>query len=180
MLSVKKLSPLLCALAVALPLVGLTACGNDTKVVTATNSDGQTTTRTVPDVKFAKAQFVLHTGLAIGAFKKWIYDPYRAGEFKQGAPGRRKALVKAALAGAFTLRELKAARDAALSDDQLRGVGDKLSSAIGLASGLVPGLDKGKLSPTQIVGLAGTLAAVKSLAGKSGADVKPIDSPIPG
>lgn len=176
--AVKKLAPLLCVATLALPLVGLTACGNDTKVVTGTTSDGQTTTRTVPDVKFAKAQFVLHTGLAIGAFKKWIYDPYQAGEFKQGAPGRRKALVKAALAGAFTLRELKAARDAALSDDQLRGVGDKLSSAIGLASGLVPGLDKGKLNATQVIALASTFAAVKSLAGKSGADVKEINSPL--
>lgn len=160
--------------------VAVAACGNDTKVVTSTTSDGTVSTRTVPDVKFAKAQFVLHTGLAIGAFKKWIYDPWKAGDFKEGAPKRKRTLAKAALAGAFTLRELKAARDAALSDDQLRGLGDKLSSSIGLIDQFIPGVENGKINPLQIVALAGAFASIKSLAAKDGAPVKSLSPKIPG
>ena len=89
---------LVCALVPAALVAS--GCGSDTKVVTGTNSSGQATTRTVPDVKFAKTKFVLHTGLAIGAFRRWIYKPWKAGTFKKGADGRTKALVKAAAAGA--------------------------------------------------------------------------------
>ena len=91
---------LLALLAVLLPAALLASgCGKDTKTVTATNASGQTTTRTVPDVKFAKTKFVLHTGLAIGAFRRYIYKPWKAGTLKQGADGRTAALVKAAAAG---------------------------------------------------------------------------------
>ena len=171
---------ILCSLALAPAALGISACGDKTKVVTSTNADGQVVTRTVPDVKFAKARFVLHTGLALGAFKKWIYDPWKAGTFSQGAQGRKKAIAKAALAGAFTLSQLKEARDAALSDDQLRGLGDKLSSTIGLVTAFIPGLDKGNISASQIIALAGAFAGIKALAAKDGAPVKPVTSQIPG
>jgi len=178
--AVKRSATLICAIALAAASVGLVACGDSTKSVSATLPDGQVTTRTVPDVKFAKTKFVLHTGLALGAFKRWIYDPWKDGSFSQGAEGRKKALVKAGLAGAFTLRELKAARDAALSDDQLRGLGDKLSSTIGLVTAFIPGLEKGKISTLQIIALSGAFAGIKALAAKDGAPVKPIISQIPG
>ena len=176
----RKSIPLICALALLPATLGLSACGDKTKVVTSTNAEGQVVTRTVPDVKFAKARFVLHTGLAIGAFKKWIYDPWKAGTFSQGAPGRKKAIAKAAIAGAFTLSQLKEARDAALSDDQLRGLGDKLSSTIGLVTAFIPGVDNGKINAAQIIALAGAFAGIEALAAKDGAPVKPVTSQIPG
>lgn len=176
----KRRLAIICALAILATTVGLTACGDSTKVVTSTTSEGTVSTRTVPDVKFAKAQFVLHTGLAIGAFKRWIYDPWKAGAFKQGAPKRKRALAKAALAGAFSLRELKEARDAALSDDQLRGLGDKLATSIGLIDRFVPGVENGKINAFEIATLAAAFAGVKSLAAKDGAPVKPIVPKIPG
>ena len=82
----------------------------------------------MPDVKFAKTKFVLHTGLALGAFRRYIYKPWKAGKLKKGADGRVVALAKAAAAGAFTAHELGSARDAALSDDRLRGLGDRLTT----------------------------------------------------
>jgi hypothetical protein len=178
--AVKRTAALICSVALLPASVGLVACGNDTKTVSSTTPSGEVVTRTVPDVKFAKARFVLHTGLALGAFKRWIYDPWKAGTFSQGAEGRKKALAKAGLAGVFALTQLKEARDAALSDDQLRGLGDKLSSTIGLVSAFIPGLENGKISTVQIIALAGAFAGIKSLAAKDGAPVKPIISKIPG
>ena len=58
-------------------------------------------------VHLAKTKFVLHAGLAFGAFHRYILEPYRAGAFRKGAPGRTKALVKAGAAGLFAYRELK-------------------------------------------------------------------------
>ncbi len=60
-------------------LVAVSGCGNKTKVVSGTNKQGQTTTRTVPSVRFAKAKFVIHGALAYGAFRRYIYKPFRAG-----------------------------------------------------------------------------------------------------
>ena len=164
-------------LAVALVAAG---CGNGTKTVASTSASGQVTTRTVPDVKFAKTKFVLHTGLAIGAFKKWIYDPYRAGTFKKGSSGRTRALVKAALAGAFTANELKNARNAALSDDRLRGLGDRMTALIGKVQGLVPGLRSGNLNVASIASLAAGLGGVTALAKTLGVNVKSLSPPALG
>lgn len=169
---------LLACLALLLPAALVASgCGKDTKTVTTTNASGQATTRTVPDVKFAKTKFVLHTGLAIGAFRRYIYKPWKAGTFKQGADGRTAALVKAAAAGAFTANELRLARNAALSDDKLRGVGDKLGGLTTKAKALVPGFKDGNFTASDIAVLAGELGSVTALAKTLGVDVKAL--PVP-
>jgi hypothetical protein len=170
---------IVCALVPAALLA--TGCGNDTKVVTGTASNGQQTTRTVPDVKFAKTKFVLHTGLAIGAFRRWVYKPWRAGAFQQGADGRTAALVKAAAAGAFTANELRLARRAALSDDRLRGLGDRMGTLTEKAQGLVPGLKNGNFSVANIAALAAGLGSLTALANQLGVNVKERSVPaLPG
>ena len=168
---------LLCLIALLPTAFIASGCGKETKTVTATNASGQTTTRTVPDVKFAKTKFVLHTGLAIGAFRRYIYKPWKAGTFEQGADGRTAALVKAAAAGAFTANELRLARRAALSDEKLRGVGDKLGGLTDKAQSLVPGFKDGNFSAGDIGVLAAELGGVTALAKTLGVDVKAL--PVP-
>lgn len=168
-------------LAVLVSALAAAGCGDDEKVVTGTDASGQTTTRTVPDVKFAKTKFVLHSGLAIGAFRRWIYKPWKAGTFKQGADGRTAALVKAAAAGAFTVNELRLARNAALSDDRLRGLGDRLGGLTDRVEKLVPGLQDGKFDAGDIGVLAAEIGGVTALAKTLGADVKELPVPdLPG
>ncbi|MFJ6214855.1 hypothetical protein ACIQGZ_16205 [Streptomyces sp. NPDC092296] len=70
-------------------------------------------------VKLAKTKFVANAGLAAGATYQWLYKPYKAGKFKKGADGRKMALVKGALAGAFTYNRLKAAIKDAQGDPTL-------------------------------------------------------------
>jgi len=170
---------------VAIALVGLSAgvaagCGDKTKVVTDTGKNGQTTVKTVADVSFAKTKFVLHMGLAYGAFSRYIKNPYQRGAFKKGAPKRKRAIVKAALAGAFSYRELKLARRAAESSEVLRtkllGPFDTVLDQFG---GALAGLKDGKL-PTDLGSLIGGMAGLKTIASGAGFDFSEKNAPIPG
>lgn len=168
-------------LILAVSLLAATGCGDDEKVVTGTDASGATTTRTVPNVRFAKTQFVLHTGLAIGAFRRWIYKPWKAGTFQKGADGRTAALVKAAAAGAFTANELRLARNAALSDEKLRGLADRLGGVTDRVKKLVPGLQDGSFDAGDIGVLMAELGGLTALAQTLGVDVKELAVPkLPG
>jgi len=152
----------------AIGLVGA-GCGDKTKVVSSTNSQGQTVTRTVPKVRFAKAKFVIHSALAFGAFKRYVYDPFKAGKFKSGANGRVAAIAKAVAATAFTANELRLARKAALSDDTLRGIGDKIGSLIPNVGDLGKLIKSGNIA--QIAGISGGIAGIVALAKKAGVNI---------
>ena len=57
---------------------------------------------------FAKTKFLLHAGLAFGAFHRYIYKPFRAGVFSH--PFLHKlSLIKAGLAVLFINHELRIA-----------------------------------------------------------------------
>ncbi|RCG29829.1 hypothetical protein DQ384_18685 [Sphaerisporangium album] len=81
---------------------------------------------------FAKTRFALHAGLALGAFHRYIYKPLRAGGFKEGAEKRKRTFLKAAIAGAFALHELKVAKGFAVANPTLckavEGVSSKFQS----------------------------------------------------
>jgi hypothetical protein len=60
-------------------------------------------------VAFAKTKFLAHTGLAFGAFHRYLYKPFQAGTFKKGANGRIAAFIKGGLAALFVKREIRLA-----------------------------------------------------------------------
>jgi hypothetical protein len=68
---------------------------------------------------FAKTKFVLHSGLAFGAFHRWIYKPFRSGGFSSSNHKRVLAFVKAAAAGAFVVHEVRQAAQAAQANPTL-------------------------------------------------------------
>lgn len=140
-----------CALTLLLAVAA--GCGNKTKQVTTTNGSGQVVTTTVPSVHFAKAKFILHGGLAYGAFHRYIYKPLKAGAFKRSAAGHVKAIAKAVAATAFIVHELKQMRRDALSDDRLRPIATKID-------GIVPGI--GSLAAAMKGGAFGAVDTLKS------------------
>lgn len=71
---------------------------------------------------FAKTRFVLHAGLAFGAFHHFIYEPFKQGRFHKGAPKRGRTIAKALAAAAFTYHEVKVARRFAQHSAILRRV----------------------------------------------------------
>ncbi|MFI9804966.1 hypothetical protein ACIHEJ_11465 [Streptomyces sp. NPDC052301] len=133
-------------------LAGSTACGSSdttgtTKAASASQAapaaDTPSPTTSAEKRKFAKTRFVLDAGLAAGATYQWIVKPWKAGKFKKGAKGRKTALVKAALAGAFTYNRLKAAKKNAQGDPTLSKALAPLSAGIAALKDLPSKLRKG-------------------------------------
>jgi hypothetical protein len=139
-------------------------CGSSTKSVTKTGANGLVTTEKVPNVTFAKTRFALHMGIALGAFHRYIYKPFKARAFSRGAKGRITALAKAAAAALFAVHELRQAKQDALSDKRLRPLAqrvDGLAASLGsLGSSLKGGAGVGQIS--SVAGSAGALSAASS------------------
>ncbi|WP_306320851.1 MULTISPECIES: hypothetical protein [unclassified Streptomyces] len=126
-------------------LAGTTACGSDSDSASATKATSSASATTKAEKqKFAKTRFAANAGLAAGATYQWIVKPYRAGKFKAGADGRRFALIKAGLAGAFTYNRLKAATRNAEGDPTLSKAVGPLSAGIASLKGLSTKLRKGE------------------------------------
>ena len=177
----RRLVALALVVALGFATAALIGCGDDTKVVTDTGSNGQTTTQTVPEVHFAKTKFVLHSGLAFGAFHRYIYKPFKEGKFRSGASGRRRTFVKAGLAGAFAYHELKVARKDALASNTLRRhlvpLLDTLTSKFNLITMALKG---GSLGSGAVLGAEAALSALKDRAASDGAEIKDRSAPLPG
>jgi len=109
---------LLALTAIALTLA---ACGSATSSSPGSSPSSSTTSH----VTLAKTKFVLHAGLAFGAFHRYIYKPFRAGEFSH--PFSHKImLIKAGVAALFIRHELRLA----LTDAQSSPTLSKLVSPI--------------------------------------------------
>jgi hypothetical protein len=102
----RRVLPLL--LVAALVVAG---CGSKSSGNGSSGSPGApAVSNTTPKVNFAKTKFLLHAGLAFGVFHRWIYKPFKAGDFSH--PLRHKiAVLKGLLAAAFVYHEVKLARD---------------------------------------------------------------------
>jgi hypothetical protein len=110
-----RLLSLLVALLLTGSLVG--ACGSTSSTAVSggsgTASTASASAAAVPGTcpssnttSFAKTKFVAHTGLAFGAFHRYLYKPYQAGTFSHGHHGRVFALIKAAAATLFIKHEV--------------------------------------------------------------------------
>lgn len=151
----------------------LAGCGG-AKVTTTTNAQGQKVITCANPIHFARTKFLLHSGLAFGAFHRYILKPYRAGSFKKGAPGRTKALAKAAASGLFAYHELKIARaDAVCDGPTLKKLSTSVSNAVGALGAL------GSLKSGAGLGAIGTAAAAISALGNraasSGTPIKDVN-----
>lgn len=149
-------------------LVGATACNDDDKDAATTPSGTSAAERQ----KFAKTRFVANAGLAAGATYQWIVKPFRAGRFTAGADGRRFALVKAGLAGAFTYNRLKAAVRNAQGDPLLAKAVAPLTTGIDALKDLPAKLRKGESTDSVVNSFEGIIGSVKDAGSSAGAEVK--------
>lgn len=129
---------------------------------------------------FPKARFVLNVGLAAGAFHQWIWKPYQAGTFQEGAEGRTAALVKAGLAGAFAAKQVKDATENVKADPTLCKV---LAAPLTQLGGILDGL-KGQLTAGDASALPkaeGLIAKVVSTSAQQGITIteQKVDSLTP-
>ncbi len=155
--------------AVSLTLVG---CGPNntaaTDQATPTTSTTSAACQHVDSVRFDKTKFVLHAGLAFGAFHHFIYQPFRAGAFASGAHGKILSLAKAGLAAAFVVHELKLANQDAQSSPTLCHLVAPFDQAAAALSGITSKLRSGSADQQDINGVASTIDSTQQGAANAG------------
>jgi hypothetical protein len=169
----RKVSGFICAVVL---IVALAACGASNAQTSASQAAASRTVAVaactqVGTKHFAKTRFLLHAGLGIGAFRHFVYTPFKAGKFKSGAQGRVKAMIIAGAAALFTYHELKTAKKFAEANKTLCKLVapiDKLTAAL---PSLGSGLKSGKLNDAGINGAAQNVASFKGSATRLGTPI---------
>jgi hypothetical protein len=157
--------------AVALPLA-LGACApQDTAVNAPATTAPGAACQHVGTVSFDKAKFLLHAGLAYGAFHHFILGKIVSGAFRAGAPGRLTNAAEAALAGAFTVHELKLARQDAESDPTLCKIVAPFDQAGAALSGMTDKLRSGDATQQDVQSVDSTLTSVGDGIKKAGMSI---------
>ena len=126
-------------------------------------------------IKLAKTKFLLHAGLAFGAFHRWIWKPARSGELRH--PLRHPlTAAKAALAATFVYHELKLA----LADAQASPTLSKLVAPITALQNRFHNLSGSvKSSGASASDADGLDSAVSSIKGQAAAAGQPITEQTP-
>lgn len=121
--------------------LALAGCGSSTSS-SATSGSAATAPATT---HLAKTKFVLHAGLAFGAFHRYVYKPLRAGDFSHPF-SHKLTIIKAGLAALFIRHELSLALTDAQSSPTLR----KLVSPITALQARIDGLRHGTPSASAV------------------------------
>jgi len=125
---------------------------------------------------FAKTKFLTHSGLAFGAFHRYLYTPVRAGAFKSGASGRITAIVKAGAAALFIKREVRLAYgDVQANPSLCKVIGQPLQALGNQIEAAVSGLKNG--STSGITALEGVVQGVKAKASSAGTPIQENTNP---
>jgi hypothetical protein len=166
----------------ALMAVGA-GCGGSTPSTgggtAAATSTAASSTATTPDkIRLAKTKFVLHAGLAFGAFHRYIYKPWRNGTFAS-VHGLKKFTTfgKAGLAGLFAYHELKLAMTDARASPLLSKLLSPLTATADKLRALGTSLRSGRLNPAQITGADTGISALSRLGAQNGVSIKDITPP---
>jgi hypothetical protein len=121
-------------------------------------------------VSFAKTKFVLHSGLAFGAFHRYLWKPYQAGTFKKGANGRITGFIKGGLAALFVKREIRlASEDVKANPTLCKAIAAPLAK---IGDTVQAGFDK--LKGGDASGLTDVNSQIASVSGTSATDGVPI------
>jgi hypothetical protein len=145
----------------ALAVVG---CGSSNSSSSSSASAAASTTATT---HLAKTKFVLHAGLAFGAFHRWIYKPAKAGDLSHPLE-HKLTTVKAALAAAFVYHELKLALADAQSSPTLSKLVAPITALQNKLHSLAGSVKSGGASQSDVDGLDSTISSIKSQAAAAG------------
>jgi hypothetical protein len=150
----------------ALALVG---CGSSSSSSTPGGS-GAAAGSTTQTTKFAKTKFVLHAGLAFGAFHRWIYKPAKGGTLRHPFQHPLTA-AKAALAAAFVYHELKLALADAQADPTLSKLVAPITALQTKIQSLTGSVKSGGASAGDATGLDSLISSIKDQASSAGQSI---------
>lgn len=167
---------LILAVSGCLAAFGLSGCGSSGSSSTAAGGGGSTVASSASgSTHFAKTKFLLHAGLAFGAFHHFIYQPVKAGDLRH--PFLHKfTLVKAGLAAVFVYHELKLAAVDVHSSKILRALFRPLTAAAATVRSLRSSITGGG-GASSVTGLNSQLTQIGNTASSKG---QTISDSIPG
>jgi hypothetical protein len=160
-------SAVLLAVVGCIAAFGAAGCGKK-------SSSGSTAAST-STTHLAKTKFVFHAGLAFGAFHHFIYNPYKAGDFRHPLSHKAK-VAEAALAATFVYHELKLAANDVKSSKVLSKLFAPITIVAAKIKGLGSPIKSGQDPGSAINGANSSLASIKSTAGSNG---QPISDQVP-
>ncbi len=146
----------------ALAATGCGSSGSSSSPSSASGAASGTST-----THFAKTKFVLHAGLAFGAFHRWIYKPAKAGTLRHPFEHPLTA-AKAALAAAFVYHELKLALADAQANPTLSKLVAPVTALQDKLHGLAGSVKSGGASPADVSGLDSAISSIKGQAASAG------------
>lgn len=162
----------LAVVCVALALVA-SGCGSSKSSSSASGTSSATTSTS--STHLAKTKFVLHAGLAFGAFHHFIYGPLRAGDFKHPL-SHKVTITKAGLAAVFLVHELKLALADAKADPALSKVVAPLTALEAKIRGQAAAIKSGHPNSSAIQSANGSIASIHGLSSSAG---QPITEQVP-
>ena len=148
------------ALVVALALAG---CGSSSSGSSGSGANSASSSSSTGTIHLAKTKFVLHAGLAFGAFHRYIYKPLRAGDFSHPL-SHKLTLIKAGLAALFIRHELELAMADARSSPAL----SKLVSPITALEARINALRHGAPSASAVNQDNGQVGSIEHASSASG------------
>lgn len=148
-------------------------CGSSTSSSAAgASSSGSTSTSSTPNVgRLPTAKFVLHAGLAFGAFHRWIYKPFKAGAFSGGLFKHKLTVLKAGLAGLFAYHELKLAVMDAQASPKLTKLVAPVTALADKIKSIGSSVKSGKPDASSLSSANGDITSVSGLASAAGISV---------
>jgi hypothetical protein len=165
-----------------------TACGSSSKSTHAATSASQAAPGTVTASssttscaeagtrKIPKTRLLADLALTYGAFHRYVYNPYKAGSFRQGANGRTKAIIKAGLASAAIVKLLSNAGKNAAADPTLCKFVPNINNIKSSLSSLVNKVKGGTASSSDVDGTNSLFDQLKNGSGFT----PPSSSSLPG
>lgn len=150
-------------LVVALVLAAAGCGSSKSSSSSATPASASSSATTSTSIKLAKTKFVLHAGLAFGAFHRWIYKPVKAGYLAHPLQ-HKAALVKGGLAGAFVIHELKLALVDAQADPTLSKLVAPITALQDKLKSLPSDMKSGTANPADVLSANDQIGAIHQLA----------------
>jgi hypothetical protein len=152
-----------CAATLAVAGCGASSSSPTSSAAAASGTTASTTTAT----HLAKTKFVLHAGLAFGAFHRWIYKPAKAGELSHPLE-HKLTTIKAAIAATFVYHELKLALADAQADPTLSKLVAPITDLQNKLHSLAGSVKSGGASTADVAGLDSTVSQIKGLSAAAG------------
>lgn len=159
----------LLSVVLAVAVLAAAGCGSSSKSSTTSSASTPATTATSGAVS-STARFALHAGLAFGAFHRYIYKPLKSGALRNPL-SHKAATLKAIIAAAFTVHEVKAASEAAKSNPKLAKLVAPLTALSGAITAAVASAKSGKVNTSQLESSNSAIDSIKSEAASAGTSV---------